>query len=95
MQHSHDQEELAYITIVVEHLSDGLVMLGEVKEPKQQLYRFFLRDAVLLMYNLLERRRGVLKMIRKEEDSTNNKYLADSGHDVLSPERIAYLKEIK
>ena len=82
------------MTTVVDHLTEGLVLLTQSSEPKLP-HRFFLRDTVLLAYNLLERRRGVLKINRKEQEATNRKYLIESGQEALPPERTAYLQDLR
>ena len=93
MKHEHGEEEAEYVTIVLESLTQGLALIAQ-KDPRH-MHRVFLKDAVLLIYNFLERRRGVIKINRKEEQAINQKYFLENGTEDLPPERVAFLDELR
>lgn len=51
-------------------------------------YRIYLRDTVLLVYNLLSRRESVERYMAKEQDQLDRKYLQESGKEELPAERV-------
>jgi hypothetical protein len=89
MKHEHGYEEMEYITEVMTTLTEGLALVAQ--NSPRRLHRLFLRDALLLLYNLLERRRGVAKINRKEQELLTQKYLVENGTEELPPERKVFL----
>jgi len=65
MKHEHGYDEMEYITVVLQYLTRGLARISQGES--RNLHRIFLRDTVALIYNLLERRRGCNKLLKKEE----------------------------
>lgn len=59
MHHEHGIEELDYITITLQLLSEGLNIFSVKHGKGKNFYRTYLRDAILLVCNLLSRREGV------------------------------------
>ena len=59
-----------------------------MNEENTDFYKIYLRDTILLMYNLLSRRESVSRYMTKEQDELDQKYLKESGKDELPIERI-------
>lgn len=95
MKHDHGIEELDYITITLQYLAEGLSQLAQMHKENTDFYRIYLRDATLLVYNLIARRESVERYMAKEQDQLDKKYLQESGKEELPVERIEYRKGLK
>lgn len=58
-------------------------------------YRVYIKDTNLLVYNLLARRKSVLKYMHKERLKLDEKYYDESGLKDLPAERLEYQNELK
>jgi hypothetical protein len=70
MKHEHSFEELEYITIILAYVCEGLSEISsktETEKENKKLYKIFLKDAVLLVYNLIDRRKSVKKISKREQ----------------------------
>lgn len=56
MKHEHGVEEMDYITVTLELLSQTLSELAKMHKEGESLYRIYLKDLNLLIYNLISRR---------------------------------------
>ena len=84
----------------MEYVCRGLSELSsppelEKEKENKKLYKIYLKDAVLLVFNLIERRKSVKKINRKEQDNINIKYFEETGDTRLPPERIQYQEELR
>lgn len=95
MKHEHGVEELEYVTITLEFLSEALKAVALSHVQAQPLYRIYLRDLNLLIYNLISRRESVQRFMLREKEETDKKFLAESGMLELPPERINYQRTIR
>lgn len=50
---------------------------------------------MLLVYNLIDRRKSVRKIHKREQESINIKYFEETGELKLPPERIKYQEELR
>lgn len=71
-----------------------MIALSNDKENKK-IYRIYLKDSILLIYNLIDRRRSVTKINKREQDNINIKYFEETGEIKLPPERIKYQEELR
>ena len=74
---------------MLQYLTRGLARIAQ--NDTHHLHRLFLKDSVALIYNLLERRRGCWKVLKKEEELTNQKYFIENCIEELPLERMVYL----
>jgi hypothetical protein len=49
----------------------------------------------LLIYNLIDRRKSVKKINKREQENINMKYYEETGDCHLPPERIKYQEELR
>ena len=70
MKHEHGLEELEYITLTLEAICQGLRILAEQNSYKE----VFLKDTILLAYNLVARRDSVQRYNKKALEKVNEKY---------------------
>ncbi len=75
MKHEHGLEELEYITLTLESLCEGFKILSEQNSYNQM----FLKDAILLVYNLIARRDSVQKYNKKATEKVNERYFLETG----------------
>ena len=50
---------------------------------------------MLLVFNLIDRRKSVKKINKREQESINLKYFEETGENRLPPERLKYQEELK
>jgi hypothetical protein len=46
----------------------------ESEKENKKLYKLYLKDSILLIYNLIDRRRSVKKINQREQEAINMKY---------------------
>ena len=90
MNHEHGIEELEYTTITLELLSEALQEYVIKHSKTKDFYNIFLKDASLLICNLLSRRESVERFMKKEKKALDKQYMEETGAQSLPAERIAY-----
>ena len=82
MKHDHGQQELEYITLTIEKLAGGIEEFTLRNKQTKSFYRTFLKDAILLIFNLLARKESVSRRVERDREKTDRKFYQEIGvHD--------------
>ena len=54
-------------------------MIGSTQKEGSGFYKIYLKDLVLLIYNLISRRESVHKFMEKQKNQADAKFLSETG----------------
>jgi len=60
-------------------LTQGCRIIGTLQKEASNFYKIYLKDLVLLIFNLISRRESVQKFMEKQKNQADAKFLSETG----------------